>query len=436
MAIVSPLRARGNRTSSRTPGRSQGQPQGAARARSGVSSWFAALHDALERPLTSYYLLLGASALLLTIGLIMVFSASSVYAFQNYGGDSYAVVVKQLTWVAIGLPCAWVASRLPQRWVRRLAWPGYFVSLGLLLLTAFFGVSRNGNTNWLALGPIQIQPSEIAKLALVLWAAHVYANKDRRLGNLHQIMMPVVPGLLVATGLVVFGHDLGTALVLFAILLGMLWVVGAPVRVFALSFLVVSVFAGALAAADPERLTRITTFTDPMRDYNSAGWQPAHGLFALSSGGLFGQGIGASQQKWGNLPAAHTDFIFAVLGEELGLVGTLLVIGLFLTIAYAAIRVARRTKDPFVRYMTFGIVVWIIGQMMINVGMVLALLPVIGIPMPLVSYGGSALVPSLVALGMLVGFARREPEAARALAQRRRGRNSGVTAGKVTQRDL
>ena len=224
-----------------------------------------------------------------------------------------------------------------------------------------------------------------------------------------------------ATGLVVFGHDLGTALVLFAILLGMLWVVGAPARFFALSFLVVSVFAGALAAADPERLTRITTFTDPMRDYNSAGWQPAHGLFALSSGGLFGQGIGASQQKWGNLPEAHTDFIFAVLGEELGLVGTLLVIGLFLTIAYAAIRVARRTKDPFVRYMTFGIVVWIIGQMMINVGMVLALLPVIGIPLPLVSYGGSALVPSLVALGMLVGFARREPEAARALAQRKRG---------------
>ena len=223
---------------------------------------------------------------------------------------------------------------------------------------------------------------------------------------------------------------------LFAILLGMLWVVGAPARFFALSFLVVSVFAGALAATDPERLTRITTFTDPMRDYNSAGWQPAHGLFALSSGGLFGQGIGASQQKWGNLPEAHTDFIFAVLGEELGLVGTLLVIGLFLTIAYAAIRVARRTKDPFVRYMTFGIVVWIIGQMMINVGMVLALLPVIGIPLPLVSYGGSALVPSLVALGMLVGFARREPEAARALAQRKKARNSGVTAGRVTRRDL
>jgi cell division protein FtsW len=429
MAIVSPLRR-----SSRRP--SPASSERAARGGSGLRSWYAALQDALARPLTSYYLLLGASALLLTIGLIMVFSASSVYAFEHYGQDSYAVVVKQLTWVAIGLPCAWVAGHLPQRWVRRLAWPGYFVSVVLLLLTSLFGVTRNGNTNWLALGPIQIQPSEIAKLALVLWAAHVYANKERRLGNLHQVMMPVVPGMLAATGLVIFGKDLGTALVLFAILLGMLWVVGAPARVFALSFLVISVFAGALAATDPERLNRITTFTDPMREYNSAGWQPAHGLFALSSGGLFGQGIGASQQKWGNLPEAHTDFIFAVLGEELGLVGTLLVIGLFLTIAYAAIRVARRTKDPFVRYMTFGIVVWIVGQMMINVGMVLALLPVIGIPLPLVSYGGSSLVPSLVALGMLVGFARREPEAARALAQRKRARNSGVTAGRVDGRGL
>ena len=138
--------------------------------------------------------------------------------------------------------------------------------------------------------------------------------------------------------------------------------------------------------------------------------------------------IGASRQKWGQLPEAHTDFIFAVLGEELGLVGTLLVIGLFLTIAYAAVRVARQTQDTFVRYVTFGVVVWIIGQMIINIGMVLALLPVVGIPLPLVSYGGSALVPTLVALGLVVGFARREPEAARALAQRRRNRSAGLSA--------
>ena len=241
-------------------------------------------------------------------------------------------------------------------------------------------------------------------------------------------MIPVVPGMLLATGLVVGGRDLGTALVLFAILLGMLWVVGAPARLFVVCITIISAVAVFLAALDKERLARITTFTDPFQDYLDTGWQPAHGLYALSTGGWFGQGIGASTQKWGDLPEAHTDFIFAVLGEELGLAGTLLVVGLFLTIAYAAIRVASETQDPFVRYMSFGIVVWLLGQMIINVGMVLAVLPVIGIPLPLVSYGGSALLPSLVALGLLVGFARREPEAAKALAARRRNRSAGLAA--------
>src|SRR3954451_10784617 len=171
MAILSPLRRSPRRSDDEDGIGGRGQAASAARARSSARSWYAMLQDALSRPLTSYYLLLGASALLLTIGLIMVFSASSVYAFQHYDQNSYAVVIKQLTWVAIGLPCAWVAGRLPQRWVRRLAWPGYFISLFLLVLTAFLGVSRNGNTNWLAYGPFQIQPSEIAKLALVLWAA-------------------------------------------------------------------------------------------------------------------------------------------------------------------------------------------------------------------------------------------------------------------------
>ena len=198
----------------------------------------------------------------------------------------------------------------------------------------------------------------------------------------------------------------------------MLWVVGAPLRFFTICFSMVAVGAIVLASTSPSgssgsrtSSTRSRTTTTP------AGSRPTAST-RCPPAALFGEGIGASQQKWGDLPEAHTDFIFAVLGEELGLAGTLLVIALFLTIAYAAIRVARRTADPFVRYASFGIVVWLLGQMMINVGMVLALLPVIGIPLPLVSYGGSALLPSLVALGLLVGFARREPEAARALRQR------------------
>ena len=396
-----------------------------APVRARVAHAYATYREVLDRPLTSYYLLLGASALLLTIGVIMVLSASSVSSYENNNGDSYAVVKRQLLWVALALPTAWAASRMRQRWIRKLAWPGYAVSLGLLLLTAQFGVLINGNKNWLALGPVLIQPAEIAKLALILWAAHIYAHKDRRLDSLHHIMMPVVPGLLAATLLVVVGHDLGTALVLFAILLGMLWVVGAPARFFVFCISLVSVVAIFLASTSSERLQRITNFADPFKDFHNTGWQPAHGLYALSTGGLFGQGIGASQQKWGDLPEAHTDFIFAVLGEELGLVGTLLVIALFLTIAYAALRIARETADPFVRYATFGIVVWLLGQMIINIGMVLALLPVIGIPLPLVSYGGSSLVPTLVGIGLIIGFARKEPDTARALRSRRRARAGG-----------
>ena len=389
--------------------------------------WFASLREALDRPLTCYYLLLGASALLLTIGLIMVLSASSVYSYERNDGDSYAVVKRQLVWVALGLPAAYLASRMSQRTLRKFAWLGMVVSLGLLALTrTSLGVEVNGNTNWLALGPVQIQPSEIAKLAVILWAAHVYAHKERRLHDWHQLLMPVVPGVLAVAVMVIVGKDLGTALVILGILLGMVWVAGAPAKLFAFGFTVVGVGAFYLATTSDERRERLFNFADPFKDYQDAGWQPAHGLYALSTGGWFGEGIGASQQKWGRLPEAHTDFIFAVLGEELGLIGTLLVLGLFLTIAYAAIRVATTTADPFVRYMSFGVTIWLLGQMIINVGMVLAMLPVIGIPLPLVSYGGSALLPSLVALGVLVGFARSEPEAARALAARRKRRSAGL----------
>ena len=410
--------------------RRQAQPS------SGVAGWLASTRATMERPLTSYYLLLGATTMLLAIGLMMVLSASSIYSYRVHG-NSYYIFLKQLTWVAIGLPAAWAASRMNRRVLRFLAWPSVVVAVALLLLTqSSLGFAVNGNRNWLALGPLTVQPSEIAKLSIILWSADVYAKKEKLLDNPWHALLPVAPVITMIAALVVFQHDLGTALVLFAILLGMLWVVGAPARFFAFSISVIGVLALFLATTNKERMARITTFVDPFSDYHTAGWQPAHGLYALSSGGVFGQGIGASQQKWGALPEAHTDFIFAVLGEELGLVGTLLVIGLFVTIAYAAIRVATHTADPFVRYMSFGIVVWLLGQMIINVGMVLALLPVIGIPLPLISYGGSALVPSLVALGLLVGFARREPEAAAALRQRKRSRSSGLSAGRVPGRGL
>ncbi len=398
------------------------------RLRSSAATWYAGFRESLGRPLTAYYMLLGASTLLLVIGLIMVTSASSVYAYR-WEGDSYAIVKRQLMWVGLALPVAWGASRMPLKWIRVFSWLALVGSLVLLVLVQVpgLGVEVNGNRNWLALGPIRIQPSEVAKLSIVLWAASVYSRKERKLDQMQHLLLPVVPVVAVMTGLVLVGRDLGTAMVFFAVLMAVLWVVGFPWRWFAMAGVGVGALALVLAWTSPERMQRLTNFVDPMKDYHDTGWQPAHGLYALATGRWFGQGIGDSTQKWGDLPEAHTDFIFAVLGEELGLVGTLLVVGLFLVIAFAAIRVAAHTHEPFIRYASFGIVAWLVGQMIINVGMVLALLPVIGIPLPLVSYGGSALVPSLVALGLLVGFARREPEAAAALAARR-PRSTGVSA--------
>jgi cell division protein FtsW len=401
----------------------------------GFTGWVASLRRSLQRPLAPYYLLLGATGLLLAIGLVMVLSASSVDSYLHHGGNSYYWATKQLVWVLIALPCAWIATRVPLRLVRFLAWPMVAVSLVLLVLTqTSLGVEVNGNKNWLGLGPVQIQPSEIAKFSMVLWCADVYARKDALLGSWRHLVVPVVPVTALLTVLVLLGGDLGTALVLFAITLGLFWVVGVPARIFVAAVSVVSVGALYLAASSPERLNRITSFVNPFDDFQNSGWQAGHGILGMASGGILGKGIGASQQKWGNLPEAHTDFIFAVLGEELGLVGTLLVLTLFLTIAYAGIRVAMQSSDLFVRYATAGVVIWLMAHVIINIGMVLALLPVIGIPLPLVSYGGSSLVPELVALGLVIGFARAEPTAAGALRRRRSDRRSDQRSDRRSDR--
>jgi cell division protein FtsW len=397
-----------------------------ARPGIGFAGWVGSLKRMLDRPLAPYYLLLGSSTLLLSIGLIMVLSASSVDAYEHHNHNSYYWAIKQVEWVMFALPCAWIATRLPHRFLRRVSWPMLIVCVVLLVLTQTpLGVSVNGNQNWLALGPIQIQPSEITKFSLVLWIADVYARKDRLLGSWKHLAVPVLPVTGVIVLLVLAGSDLGTTLVLFTIVMGLLWIVGAPLRLFGAGVAVVSSAALVLAGTNPERLKRITTFSNPFQDFQGAGWQSGHGLLGMASGGIFGKGIGASQQKWGNLPEAHTDFIFAVLGEELGLAGTLLVLALFAAIAYAGFRLAMNTQDLFVRYATCGIIIWLMAHVMINIGMVLALLPVIGIPLPLVSYGGSSLVTQIVALGLVVGFARAEPEAAAALRDKRRARRRG-----------
>ncbi|HLR85216.1 MAG TPA: putative lipid II flippase FtsW, partial [Nocardioidaceae bacterium] len=379
--------------------------------------WSTAWRRLLDRPLTSYQLVLGVSAMLLALGMVMVLSASSVLSYTAYG-SSYFIFGKQAVWLLVALPFAYIASRLPISALRLFAYPlliGAIVLIGLTYVPGL-GIEVNGNRNWLTLGgPLQIQPSEVAKLAIVVWVADLYARKEKLLGDWKHLLIPMLPVTLLVTMMVVGQRDLGTALVMFALILGMLWVANAPFKLFGGAFLALGGLIAFLTAADEGRVRRLSGFMDPFSDYSDGGWQAAHGLMGLASGGFWGVGLGASRQKWGTLPEAHTDFIFAVVGEELGLIGTLVVLALFVLLAYAGLRIAQRTRDPFVRFAAAGITVWLLSQTVINIGMVLGLLPVIGIPLPLISYGGSALLPTVVALGLLVSFARTEPGAQAAL---------------------
>jgi len=386
-------------------------------------AWTETLRQVLDRPLTSYHIVLGATGLLLALGLLMVLSASSVLSYR-VNGNSYTIFYRQLIWVAAGVPPAWVAARMKPRHMRMLAYVALLGSVALLVATyTGLGQEVKGNRNWLYLGgPLKIQPSEFAKLALVVWCADLYARKQKLLTQWKHLLIPMIPVSMLVIGLVVGQHDLGTALVLMAIMLGMIWVVGAPTRLFVSMFALVGGMAAYFVTSAQHRMNRVLGFLDPFADPGGNGWQAYHSFYALSSGGWWGLGIGNSRQKWGNLPEAHTDFIFSVIGEELGLFGSLIVLALFLALAYAGVRIAMRTREPFIRYAAAGITVWIMAQALVNLGAVLGMLPVIGIPLPLLSYGGSALLPTLIAIGMLLSFARAEPAAQAALRRKKKDR--------------
>jgi cell division protein FtsW len=389
----------------------------------------------LDRPLTSYHLIVGCSALLLALGLVMVLSASSVESFK-LTGSSTSIFQKQAVWAVVGVPAMWAVSRTPVRILRMMAIPLLLGSIALLCLVLVPGIGRsvNGNQNWIDFGgPFRIQPSEAAKLAIVVWGADLLARKEKLLTQWRHLLVPLVPvsGLLVA--LVMAGGDLGTTVILLVIVASLLFVVGAPARLFVLLGGAVVLGIALLSVTSAHRLSRFKTMLNPDAAYLGAGWQAMHARFALGSGGWWGLGLGGSRQKWGDLPEAHTDFIFAVIGEELGLMGTGAVLALFGLVIYAGIRIALRSQDLFSRLCASGLTAWIAVQALINIGAVLGLLPIAGVPLPLVSYGGSALLPMLVALGLLLAFARNEPGAAAALAARKVG-PVGRMAGRLRRR--
>ncbi|MER7573206.1 putative lipid II flippase FtsW [Streptomyces sp. NPDC126514] len=387
---------------------------------------------AWDRPLTAYYLILGGSLLITVLGLVMVYSASQIKALQMSLPGSY-FFRKQLLAAAIGAGLLFAASRMPVKLHRALAYPIIAGAVFLMALVQVpgIGVSVNGNQNWISVGgPFLLQPSEFGKLALVLWGADLLARKQDKklLTQWKHMLVPLVPVAFMLLGLIMLGGDMGTAIILTAILFGLLWLAGAPTRLFVGVLSIAGLLGLILIKTSPNRMARLQCIgaTDP--GPGDSCWQAVHGIYALASGGIFGSGLGASVEKWGQLPEAHTDFIFAVTGEELGLAGTLSVLALFAALGYAGIRVAGRTEDPFVRYAAGGVTTWITAQAVINIGAVLGLLPIAGVPLPLFSYGGSALLPTMFAIGLLIAFARDEPAARAALSMRqpRFGRKRGA----------
>ncbi len=367
----------------------------------------------LAKPVNNFYILAISALSLSVIGLVMVFSASSIHSLDTKG-NAVAIVLRQLAFFIISIPLAvYLSQRTLPQW-RLLARFGLLISAAILIILQIPGVGKtvNGNTNWIALPFVDIQPSELSKFLLILWASYMLANQERNGKTRVNVFLLIGPGFVVIMAFVMLGHDLGTTCVIAAILGGLLFVSGIELRILGTLVAVGAIGLAVSIVTASYRASRFLVVLDPFAaaDYKNAGWQPAHSLLGLASGGIFGVGLGGSRQKWGNLAEAHTDFIFAVIGEELGLLGTLLVLSLLAALIYSIFKIALRCKDPMSRYVGAGIGCWIAVQTVLNVGSATSVLPVVGVTLPFVSYGGSALISLYIGLGYVFGSALRDPE--------------------------
>lgn len=355
--------------------------------------------------------ILAAVLSLSAIGLVEVASASSVESVAA-GNNPYDLPLKQAMWTVAGVVIMLVLARLPVQRIRKLGWPLLISSLvALVLVFTPLGMSVNGNRNWLSVGGFTAQPSEFAKLSLIVWGAAILDRKQALLGQWKHAVVPVLPAGGLIMLIVALGHDLGTTMIIMMILAATMFYGGVRMKVFSVAGLICAVAALILAATSGNRMGRISSWLGmgSAEDAQGVGYQATNGTYALASGGWFGLGLGQSRQKWNWIPEAHNDFIFTILGEELGLAGTLLVLCLFAILAIAVFKTIARTQDTFSRIVACSVITWILGQAVINIGMVSGLLPVIGVPLPFISYGGSAMVSSLAGIGIVLAVTRPEP---------------------------
>lgn len=395
-------------TSATAPARGSG---GTSRLR----SWTARL----ESPVTTYYLILSLTSALVVVGLIMVLSASAIVSLDRTR-SAYTIFTTQAVFAAVGALVLAVASRIPVLGWKRLAVPVLLAGIALqLLVFSPLGDSFQGNRNWIRLGPVTIQPSETIKVGLALAGGAVLARKRKHLTSFGHVVVPyLVPLAAVAVASVALGNDLGTVVVLGAVVAGVLFTAGIPLRWFAIAGAPFLAVTAGYVLTSSNRLGRFAVWLGRDTDEWGAARQPIHGRYALADGGWLGLGLGQSREKWGLLSEPHNDFIFAIIGEELGLPGTLAILLLFAGLALACYRLVSRTDDFFVRVVTAGVMTWVLTQAAVNIGAVIGLLPVIGVPLPLVSSGGSSLITTMGALGILLSFARAEPGCAEALSAR------------------
>jgi cell division protein FtsW len=367
----------------------------------------------LSKPTASYLMIIGSTGALAGLGLVMVLSASSVTSLSE-SGNTYSIFLKQLLFLVIGIGISYITMRMHLSHWESLA--KFALPIGVIALTLpiFLGSTVNGNRNWIPIGPFTLQPSEFAKLALILYCALMLRKHlDRKERGVSSNAVGIVAiGTVSFLILILVGRDLGTAVIVAGIVFGMLFIAGTDLKVLSGISSLFLLGGLALAITEPARLKRFKAVIDPFAPeiYKLAGWQPAHSLMSLASGGLFGVGIGASKQKWANLAEAHTDFIFSVIGEELGLLGTMTVIFLFGLLIFGIFRIAINTKDLFQKYVVTGIGCWMILQVLVNLMTDVGIVPVVGVTLPFISYGGSSLVANCLALSFVLHVASREPQ--------------------------
>lgn len=415
MTLTSPPNARSRGAAGRQAKRSS-KDGTTGRFRSWTGSVRRATVDWLDRPMTSLHLILAIFALMLGIGLLMVLSSSAVSSYRNMG-SSFSVFTNQAIYAAIGLLGFFGAQYVPVKVLKSISLLGVILSLALLVAVLVPGVGAlvNGARSWIRIGGFQFQPSEIAKLALLLWMAQVLAARRSTLGSPKALLIPVLPVFALMAALIMMQPDLGTTVSLTIVFFAVLFFAGAPWWMFA--SLAGAGVAGIfyLAVSANYRLARLLSFINP-ESHPDTSYQLLQSLYGMGNGGWFGVGLGQSRAKWNYLPNADSDFIFAIIGEELGFIGTALVIALFALLAYTGLRIARRNSDPFVKIVASAATVWLVGQACINIGYVVGLLPVTGIPLPMISAGGTSLLITMAVFGLLANFARREREAEIAVA--------------------